>query len=348
MARLTTPVGTRDAGGGGARSIVGDGSDTPRQKAARRGRPPPEAGATPPLGQGIQPLIRPGIAKIQQVSGQGRFDVGDYVAHPIGPMRARLSSAGTAVSADLAETLRYLQRRAQGTTTWLSHVLVTATHKDARITAFLSTWAYERHWLGDAVGAIAGAGPVPAIRRGISSRISARFGPLREAVVANLHGRALTAVQMTEQLVDGWIVEAMLERAQHLAPAAVAADLASVREGIARQGRFFAESATEALSNSRAAQALARRRLRMRAWPIGAEGEPPAATAKALQTLFGDDRTWAAAIDRKIDSLPGLAGLALMRRTVRKPGRPPLRIPFLGTLLARRAAPTPDGKEPRV
>ena len=282
------------------------------------------------------------------MSALSRFDVAAYVRAPLGPMRDSLASIGTALPADLADALRYVQRRAQGTTAWLSHVLVTPTHKDARITAFLSTWAYERHWLGDAVGAIAGAGPVPAIRRGIAARMSARFGPLREAIVANLHGRALTAVQMTEQLVDGWIVEAMLERAQHLAPAAVAADLASVRQGIARQGHFFAESATEALANSRAAQILARRRLRLRAWPIGADVEPAAATAKALQTLFGDDHSWAAAIDRRIDALPGLAGLALVRRTVRKPGRPPLRIPLLGTLLMRRAVPAPDGKEPRV
>lgn len=267
-----------------------------------------------------------------------RFDVAAYVRAPLGPMRASLAGLGTALPADLADALRYVGRRAQGTTSWLSHVLVTPTHKDARITAFLSTWAYERHWLGDALTALAGAGPVPALRRTIGARAKARFGPLREAIVANLHGRALTAVQMTEQLVDGWIVEAMLERAQTLAPANVAADLDEVRRAIARQGKFFAESATEALGNSRAARALARRRLRLRAWPIGADREPAAVTASALRTLFGDDRSWAAGIDRRIDALPGLAGLGLVRRAVRKPGRPPFRIPILGTTFTRRTA----------
>lgn len=266
-----------------------------------------------------------------------RFDVAAYVRQPLGPMRSGLAGVGAALPDDLAEALRYVQRRAQGTTSWLSLVLVTPTHKDARITAFLSTWAYERHWLGDAVGALAGAGPVPAIRRGIASRWRARFGPLVEAIVANLHGRALTAVQMAEQVVDGLIVEAMLERAQALAPAAVAADLAKVREAIARQGRFFAEAAHETLGNSRAARALARRRLRLRIWPIGADREPAAVTAAALQTLFGADSDWATAIDRRIDALPGLAGLGLVRRAVRKPGRPALRIPLLGTPLTRRA-----------
>jgi hypothetical protein len=274
------------------------------------------------------------------VSSIARFDVAAYVRAPFGPMRETLEGIGTALPADLAEALRYVQRRAQGTGSWLSHVLVTATHKDARITAFLSTWAYELHWFGDALSAIAGAGPVPAIRRGVAARLRSRFGPLREAIVANLHGGALTGVQMAERLVDGWIVDAMLERAQHLAPATVAADLGRIREGIARQGHFFAESATEVLVRSRAARMLARRRLAMRTWPIGADLEPAAATATALQTLFGPDSTWASAIDRRIDALPGLSGLQLVRRTVRKPGRRPFRIPSRGTRNARPAAPS--------
>lgn len=250
-------------------------------------------------------------------------------------MRAALTGAGTALPPDLADALGYLQRRAQETTSWLSHVLVTATHKDARVTAFLSTWAYERHWLGDAVGVLAGEGAAAVRRRGGAiRRVADRFGPLREAMVANLHGTRLTGVQMAERLVDGWIVEAMLERAQALAPAAVAADLGAVREGIARQGRFFAESATEALASSRAARALARRRLRRRAWPIGADREQADATAGALRTLFGSDTSWAHALDRRIDEVPGLRGLALVGRTAARPGRRPLRTS--GTATRRR------------
>lgn len=299
----------------------------------------------PRTGARAQPLDLPGTDILREMSATAPFDVAAYVRAPLGPMRETLQGVGAALPADLAEALRYVQRRAQGTGSWLSHVLVTATHKDARITAFLSTWAYEAHWFGDALSAIAGAGPLPAIRRGIAARVRDRFGPLREAVVSNLHGRALTAVHMTERLVDGWIVDAMLERAQQLAPSGVAADLARIREGIARQGRFFAESATDALGRSRAARVLARRRLAKRTWPIGADREPAAATARALDALFGPDRSWASAIDHRIDALPGLAGLHLVRRTVRRPGRPAFRIPLRGA--SRVVAPLPDGKDAR-
>lgn len=279
------------------------------------------------------------------MTASGPFDVAAYVRRPLGPMRANLAGLGAVLPPDLAEALRYLQRRAQGTTGWLSHVLVTPTHKDARITAFLSTWAYERHWLGDAVGALAGDGAVAPLPRRLLHGLADRFGPLREAIVANLHGHALTGVQMAERLVDGWIVEAMLERAQALAPATVAQDLGHIREAIAREGRFFAESATEVLTHSRAARALARRRLRRRAWPIGADREPRAATASALTTLFGADRAWASTIDRRIDALPGLAGLGLVVRSVRHPGRRSFRIPLLSA--SARRTPLPDGKDLR-
>jgi hypothetical protein len=68
------------------------------------------------------------------------------------------------------------------------------------------------------------------------------------------------------------------------------------------------------------------------------------ATAAALTALFGTDASWAADIDQRIDALPGLAGLHLVRRSARKPGRRPIRIPLRGTL-TRRAAPAHHGKD---
>ena len=51
----------------------------------------------------------------------------------------------------------------------LRNVLVTNTHKDARVTAFLVTWAFEKFWIADALRAIvdasAGRGRRPGRRR---------------------------------------------------------------------------------------------------------------------------------------------------------------------------------------
>ena len=51
----------------------------------------------------------------------------------------------------------------------LRTVLVTPTHKDARITAFLTTWAFEKYWIADALSAILSAHEA-------AGRLDARIG----------------------------------------------------------------------------------------------------------------------------------------------------------------------------
>jgi hypothetical protein len=153
------------------------------------------------------------------------------------------------------------------------------------------------------------------------------LAPLTEAVVANLHGTALTAVQMAERAVDGLVVDRLLARAAALAPAPVVPDLERIRAVLARQQDFFVETATERLAASPRAQRLARRRLSAVAWPLGADRDAEAAR-RALALLAEGEPAWAAEVDAAVDALPGLAGLGLMRRTAANPGRPPLRTPM--------------------
>ncbi|HEY8318000.1 MAG TPA: hypothetical protein VIG76_04165 [Amnibacterium sp.] len=255
------------------------------------------------------------------------FDVRAYSLDAQGSLRTRLSGVGEPIDDALRDLLRYLRERFGGTTTWLSLVLVTPTHKDARITAFLSTWAYERHWMSDALLALAGGVPAVPVPRGRVTSAFERLGPLREAVVANVHGRGLSAVHMTERVVDGALLDALLTRAVALAPEAVAHDLEHLREVLERQQEFFLETAHARLAESGRAQRLTRARVLARAWPIGAELDP-AGTARALTILTEGDPGWAARLDARIEALPGLAGLGVMRRTAANPGAPALRTPL--------------------
>lgn len=254
--------------------------------------------------------------------GADRFDVLAYAADAHGSHRSELTGVGEPLPERLRDLLSFLRRRTTGTTAWLSVVLVTPTHKDARVTAFLSAWAYERHWISDALSALAGDEPP----RASASRLRDRLAPLTEAVVANVHGTALTAAQMAERVVDGLLIERLVARAIVLAPPAVVPDLEPIRAVLARQQDFFLETARERLADSRRAQRLARRRLSAVAWPLGADRDADA-TASVLALLAEGDPSWAADIDAAVDALPGLAGLSLMRRTAANPGRPPLRIP---------------------
>lgn len=243
------------------------------------------------------------------------FDVTAYGQEPVGSLRARLGGVGEPLSPEVIGALHYVRRRLQDTSTWLSKVLVTPTHKEARITAFLATWAYEQHWLGDALGALAGESAALPTPPGFGNRLVARlrqFGPLWAAITANVHGRALIGAQMTERLVDNWLLNSLLARLQLGAPAAVAADLALVRRALGRQAQFFQEVATAELAASARTRRLTRHRLLSRTFPLGAEREPHAATKHALRTAFGADRQWAKGLNARVGELPGLAGLEVL------------------------------------
>lgn len=256
----------------------------------------------------------------------GAFDVLAYSADAHGSHRAGLTGVGEPIAEPLLAELRYLRSRLSGSTGWLSLVLVTPTHKNARITAFLSAWAYERHWLADALDALTGEAPAPA---GPPPRIGlrTRFAPLVEAVVANVHGSALTAVHMAERAVDAVFVEALLGHAIGQASGPVAADLERLRGVLLRQHTFFTEEADRLLASSARARRLSRRRLSARAWPIGAGDDVPGTTT-ALTALSAADPRWAQQADSRIAELPGLAGLGLARRSAANPGRPALRTPL--------------------
>jgi hypothetical protein len=254
--------------------------------------------------------------------GSERFDVLAYSAAAQGSHRAELTGIGRPLPDPVPDLLRYVRSCLSGSTAWLSVVLVTPTHKNARITAFLSAWAYERHWMADAIDALIGeAAPPPATR---SAALRARLAPLASAVLANVHGTALPALHMAERAVDGVLVDALLAAAIDLAGGEVAADLTRLRDVLARQQAFFAEAATELLASSAPARRLTRRRLPARAWPIGA-GDDPVATAAVLGALTAARPGWAEEADERIGSIPGLEGLAIARRSAANPGRPVLR-----------------------
>jgi hypothetical protein len=253
------------------------------------------------------------------------FDVLAYSADARGSHRAELTGIGRPLPDGLRSELRYLRSRLSGTTGWLSLVLVTPTHKNARITAFLSGWAYERYWLADALDALTADPAAPAVPARLGLRT--RFAPLAEAVVANVHGSALTAVHMAERAVDGVFVEALLGHAIGQASGPVAADLERLRGVLLRQHSFFTEEAGRLLASSARARRLSRRRLSARAWPIGA-GDDVSGTAAALTALGAADPQWAEQADARIALLPGLAGLGLARRSAANPGRPALRTPL--------------------
>ena len=250
------------------------------------------------------------------------FDVRAYARSAVGNLREGLDLDAYADAPLSAETLRsvsFLQAIERATMRHLRDVLVTPTHKDARITAFLTTWAYEKYWVADALAAVLSAHEsVPASLRG--SRVAryfrelgVRLSPIKEALVANSIGVDMIAVHMAIGSVDGWLTQAayarIAELEQHPQLATTIEKILNIK---ARHLTFFEPQSEYRLAASPKAQKLTRRRLRKSAWPIGADDLPKADTRFFYDRLFRSAPGLAASIDSAIDGLPGLRGLRLI------------------------------------
>ena len=252
------------------------------------------------------------------------FDVRAYARTAVGNLREGLDLDAyeeSPLSADTLRTISYLQAVERATLQHLRNMLVTPTHKDARITAFLTTWAFEKYWIADALTAVLAAhNTVPKTKKGFIvgrffREVGERFYPVREALVANQIGVEMLAVHMAIGAVDGWLTQAAYARIAELEPNAELSNTVETILGIkARHLTFFEPQAEYRLAASERAQRLTRSRLRKSAWPIGADDLPRADSHFFYSRIFTSSPGLATSIDNAIDGLPGLRGLHLIEK----------------------------------
>lgn len=249
------------------------------------------------------------------------FDVRDYARTAAGSHRDRLgldSYRDAPLTAEVLRVLRYLQIVERATMTHLRSVLVTATHKDARITAFLTTWAYEKYWIADALEQIQLAHAPQGTEPDRAPFTTPEERTIRESIVANIIGLPMITVHMTLATVDQWLNMAAYARLDAIAGnAQLAATIATLTELKQRQLDFFEAQARYRLIESPRSRKLVRRRLAKTPWPIGAKAEPKHETDFFFETLFRPKPELVAELDARVDTLPGQAGLALMRKAAR-------------------------------
>jgi hypothetical protein len=227
------------------------------------------------------------------------------------------------LSPEALRCLRYMHDVENHTVCYLRDVLVTRAHRDPDVTSFLTFWNYEEYWHGEAIAKVlaahdedAGSGRIAALRQRLPKRDAWRPLTFQLGSAITPH---LTAVHMTWGAVNEWTTQAGYARLAKLADHPVLSDL--LRRIMKQEGRhidFYVSQAKGRLADSRAAQRLTRWALR-RFWaPVGS-GVMPDEEVRFLSTyLFGDEEglTLAERIDRRVDRLPGLDGLGLMRGAV--------------------------------
>jgi hypothetical protein len=227
------------------------------------------------------------------------------------------------LSPEALRCLRYMHDVENHTVCYLRDVLVTRAHRDPEVTSFLTMWNYEEFWHGEAIAKIldshneqAGTGRIAALRQRLPKRDAWRPLSFQLASAITPH---LTAVHMTWGAVNEWTTQAAYARLTKLADHPTLSEL--LRRIMKQEGRhidFYATQAKGRLADSPAAQRLTRWALR-RFWaPVGS-GVVPDQEVDFLRTyLFGDEdgRAMADRIDRRVDRLPGLQGLNLLRGAV--------------------------------
>lgn len=262
-----------------------------------------------------------GVSRLRTVTV--RFDIDDYKRHTD---RLRwddldLDAFSTQpLDADTLRVIEYMHDVELHTICYLRDLLVTPAHNDPEVTTFLSFWAFEEYWHGEALGDVLAAHGRPAgnervaqLRRRLGWR--ERVRPLLSALGSSIVGERLVAVHMTWGAVNEWTTQAAYAR---LAQRANHPVLTELTKRIARQeGRhidFYAAEARRRLTDSGAAQRIVRWALRHLWRPVGSGIMPKSETAFVIEHLYGGDAgaPFVERIDRRIDALPGLHGLRLI------------------------------------
>ena len=251
------------------------------------------------------------------------FDVDAYAASAC-PVRTDDLDFGefrrTPLSQEVLRCLRYMHDVESHTVCYLRDLLLTPSHRDPRVTTFLTAWAYEEHWHGVALGRVlaehdepAGAERIEAMRSKLPRKD--RYGPFLSALGGMLAGEDFVALHMTWGAVNEWSTAAgyqrLIERAGHPVLTEL---LGRIKQQESRHIAFYATEARERLARSRRAQRMTRFALR-RLWaPVGSGVMPAEETAFLLEWLLTGEQ--GAAVVRKIDAnvarLPGLGELRIV------------------------------------
>lgn len=256
------------------------------------------------------------------------FDVREYARTAQGSHRGEIDVeilARTGLPRDAVRLIRVLRDLERGTLDRMRNLLVTATHKDARVTAFLATWAFEKYWIADALDAVldavdADTSPLTGPPRRTAAERAERRGAIRRAIAGNIAGADIVAGHMATGLVDELITQAAYRRLG--TAAAVLSSLVSALIAVKdRHIAFLAEEAEHKLAASVRAARLARREIARAAWPIGAASIPAADRGFFEAYVFGQPggRAVAAEIGERLAALPRMdaaSGATVVARLV--------------------------------
>ena len=261
------------------------------------------------------------------------FEVQQFTREAQGSLRAAIDLAAfreSPLSPQRLRDLRYLWDVERSTMGQVRHVVVGYTNKESRIAAFLTTWAYERHWIADAYQAVLeahGQDVTAPVRHDqlLLDRVEVsldHLAPATDSVWTNLFGEDVVAGHMAR----GWSREAST-RAALIAvdDAAGHPELSALLERVAAlkavHQRFFAVETDERVRRSPRATFFARRFLGrgfnpLR--PVGVSRKVFRAFLRSVCPTVAQTRVLLQHADEPLQRSPGTAGTEPLRRALER------------------------------
>jgi hypothetical protein len=246
----------------------------------------------------------------------------EYEDLDYGAFRTRPLSAGA------LRCLRYMCDIESHTVCYLRDLLVTPSHADPEVTTFLTMWAFEEYWHGEALAKVLAAHDIAtgdehirAVRTRLGWRD--RLSPVHQSILANLVGADFIAVHMTFGAINEWSTHAGYARLAALENHPVLTELLTrIMRQETQHVAFYTTQARARLHRSVKARRLTRFALRTFWSPVGSSVMPEAETRHLLGYLLGGEAGGRilAKLDQRVDKLPGLAGLQLMTRAMARYG----------------------------
>jgi hypothetical protein len=270
------------------------------------------------------------------------FDIAEYTAtaHRVPTDDVDFGAfADRPLSGSALRCLRYMSDVESHTICYLRDLLVTPSHKDPEVTAFLTMWAYEEFWHGEALDAVLRAHRVRAdyshIRKvRMAQGFRDRLAPIEQSLAANIIGDDFVAVHMSWGAINEWSAHSayarLIERENHPELTKL---LRRIQNQESRHLAFYNSQARDRLEQSSRARRLTRFALRTFWAPVGSTIQPKVETRFVLDYLMGGEEgeKHISRLDRKVDTLPGQEGLELISTAVGRFGvgpkaaRPPVR-----------------------
>ncbi|MFF0905682.1 UNVERIFIED_CONTAM: hypothetical protein RF653_18570 [Kocuria sp. CPCC 205316] len=249
------------------------------------------------------------------MSAPSAFDVRAYMRDPhvLRPADLEPHVMGT-LSAPVLEALTYLWQVERTALGRMRDVLITPTHAESRVTAFLSTWSYEQYWLAETLHTVLAANgrlpqtPVDTALGGLRRTWDDRARPTVDAINTNLMGANVVGAHM----VTGWLdtaVFALAYRRLGAAEPALGELVGAVVRLKARHRAFYAEEATDRLAHSATARRITRTAVTLWRFPGTRYAGPGPARAAVLPLLTDPaSRLAVEEIDDAVAAFPGLSG----------------------------------------